>query len=72
MAVPAGHSVFLRAKEGPFRCGNCEYWDGGWCHQRDMVKVGTDYGLQVLGSKTGPVRYGDCCDYFKKGRYARV
>lgn len=49
------HDVFAKASEGPFRCGNCEYYKHSKCTQ--------DYIVKHHGPDVEP---GDCCDFFEK------
>lgn len=66
------HKIILRAKEGPFRCGNCEYWikEGYSCIQPNIVKLArkeNPYNLKVNRiNEAWPLRAADCCDYYEK------
>lgn len=50
------HSVYLPAKEGPFRCDNCEYF-------REPNSCTNKYIIKVHGPSVEP---GGCCDLFEK------
>lgn len=59
----------MRASEGPFRCGNCEYWkmERDSCIQKNMIELAKsgEYGLEVNGrGEATPLRFGDCSDFY--------
>lgn len=52
-----------RGNLGPFECGNCEYFDGKSCGQKDMMEHSKE-----PRTKNGRVIVGeaDCCEYLDR------
>lgn len=57
MVVPK-HEVLQRANQGPFLCGNCEYWDG-------KAKCKHPYIIEHYGPEVDVL---DCCDFHSKNK----
>ena len=55
---------FEKAGElGPFKCGNCTYYDTGWCTQKDMKA----YSKQPRApSGVVAVDASDCCEFINR------
>src|SRR5579859_5379551 len=62
-AVGTKETGFVRAVEGPFKCGNCAHMEDGMCHQSDVL---ADPEVKDLLNEDGllPVESGDCCNEF--------
>jgi hypothetical protein len=59
-----------RGDKGPFECGNCEYFDGKSCGQKDMMKFSKE-----PRETSGRVKVDadDCCEYIeRKGKASRI
>lgn len=70
----AGTGFEKRGDKGPFECGNCEYFDGKSCGQKDMMKQSKQ---PRLANGRVKVDAEDCCEYVervgeKKSRMAEV
>ena len=52
-----------RGSKGPFECGNCEYFNGASCGQKDMM----DKSKQPR-EKDGRVKVDaeDCCEFIER------
>ncbi len=69
-----GHSVFLRAEKGPFKCDNCEYYMKGdyACYNKNLIRdvkartKGTEKLKINPAGHVAEINRGDCCDYFEK------
>lgn len=58
---PGGVAAYAPPSAGPFKCANCEYFDGkGHCNKPEVVKE--------LGGRNGvaDVEAGACCNFFQK------
>jgi hypothetical protein len=64
MTPPGGPAVYMGPDQGPFKCGNCEYFDGvGHCSKPEVVQeLGNDddQDLALVDAE-------GCCNYFEKG-----
>lgn len=52
-----------RGDKGPFECGNCEYFDGKSCGQKDMMKFSQQ--PRVAGNRV-QVAAEDCCEFIER------
>lgn len=56
---PNENPVYMNAKQGPFRCSNCEYFNSpNHCIKPEMIKV--------QDANPAIVEAGGCCNYFEK------
>lgn len=62
----AKHAIYAPAKDGPFLCDNCRFYEHEYCYSPDLVKVAARYHLTVARG-AAHVEPQACCDYFKKG-----
>lgn len=61
-AVGTKATGFVRAVDGPFKCGHCDHNDGGFCTQKDVT---ADPEVQsLLEDGKLPVNKGDCCNEY--------
>src|SRR5437899_558773 len=70
-AVGTAETGFVRAVEGPFKCGNCAHMDGGNCTQAEVI---ADPEVKDLLNAGGllPVNKGDCCNEFDPKEKAKA
>ena len=62
-----GHSVYMGADAGPFRCDHCEYYpSAGRCNNRIIIGYAKDkkFGLSMSGT-LAVVNPGGCSDEFQ-------
>lgn len=52
-----------RGDKGPFECGNCEYFTGRSCSQKDMRRMSKQ---SRLPDGTVKVDADDCCEYIER------
>jgi hypothetical protein len=60
---PGENPAYMPGSEGPFRCGNCEYFteednEQGTCDKEEMCKA--------QGKSPAEVEFRGCCNYFEK------
>ena len=62
-AVGTKETGFVRAADGPFKCGHCEHMQDGACHQEKVI---ADPEVKELLNDDGflPVDAGDCCNEY--------
>lgn len=61
------HKVYMPGKKGPFKCSNCEYYNGiNSCNQPEIMRLARLgwYGLSMNG-KFAKVDPEGCSDYYE-------
>lgn len=72
ISYPESHNIIARAKDGPFHCQNCEYWNkkATSCSEAHIVEVAKNpqnrYGVSIVFGHAHPLKADDCCDFFEK------
>lgn len=65
--LPIGTSTsgFAKAKDGPFKCGNCVHYDQGPPSHCEHIVIRADFEVKKDSEGRALVAAGDCCAYFR-------